>query len=441
MPSKELTDYISSQRAQGISDEAIREALIKAGWQQDQIAAGITSGVISESEFNGKLPGPIELLSRSFQIYRSLFWKFIGLMLFPVTVIVGLIIVGGVGLVIWSIAGKPENTVLSFVAFAAVIVVALAMYYLMFWQQAALFQLALLYPEKIGIRAVLARSRHKVNTFFWTGMFFGLMTFVGFILFIIPGIIFFIWYFFAHIIVIAEEKKIFASLQASREYVRGRWWGVFSRLLVAYLILFIAPSLVELVNDSEIVEFVIALVQIILLPIMIIYTVLLYKNARALTDPQKVEEAVIKIKGLKLFAILSIFLSIIGIVAVIFAVHEASKWYSPFSVLDQLRKTNSSELNGYDRIMRDHQMYIQGMLSSYYEDYGYYPGTLRELYPAYTIKKIPVDLTPDSNHQYSVNNDRSSYTLCTRMEYNSSPNTQLEVCVKPNQTFDDVYEQ
>lgn len=59
-----------------------------------------------------------------------------------------------------------------------------------------------------------------------------LIIFGGTILFIIPGIIFFVWYTFSFYTVIFEEKSALKALQASKSLVVGRWWAILLRWLV-----------------------------------------------------------------------------------------------------------------------------------------------------------------------------------------------------------------
>lgn len=60
----------------------------------------------------------------------------------------------------------------------------------------------------------------------------GLLTAAGFILFIIPGLIFTCWYAFTSCVAVLEGKGIFESLRASRTLSRGRFWPVFGRFIL-----------------------------------------------------------------------------------------------------------------------------------------------------------------------------------------------------------------
>ncbi len=73
-----------------------------------------------------------------------------------------------------------------------------------------------------------------------------LITLGGFLLLIIPGVIFTVWYAFSIYLAVLEKKKgVGALLHGSREMSRGRFWPIFGRLvlpaafwaIIAYLVL------------------------------------------------------------------------------------------------------------------------------------------------------------------------------------------------------------
>src|SRR3989344_5231066 len=58
----------------------------------------------------------------------------------------------------------------------------------------------------------------------------------GTLLFILPGIIFAVWYSFASYTVIFEGAKGLSAMRASKSLVVGRWWPIAWRLAIAALI-------------------------------------------------------------------------------------------------------------------------------------------------------------------------------------------------------------
>jgi len=69
-----------------------------------------------------------------------------------------------------------------------------------------------------------------VTTIFLTGLT---------ILFIIPGIIFGVFWCFASFILIKEGKGIMDSLRESHRLVKGRWWKTFGFLILIFLVMFL----------------------------------------------------------------------------------------------------------------------------------------------------------------------------------------------------------
>jgi len=55
---------------------------------------------------------------------------------------------------------------------------------------------------------------------------------IGSILFLIPGVLFFIWYVFTFHAVIFDNKHGVEALRASKELVVGRWWKIFWRIVI-----------------------------------------------------------------------------------------------------------------------------------------------------------------------------------------------------------------
>ncbi len=76
----------------------------------------------------------------------------------------------------------------------------------------------------------------------------------GFILLVVPGIIFLIRYGFAPYALIHQGLRGWSALRESRELVRGYWWPVFGRLILFYAItitaLFQAKILLPAVHPS-----------------------------------------------------------------------------------------------------------------------------------------------------------------------------------------------
>ncbi len=118
------------------------------------------------------------------------------------------------------------------------------------------------------------------------------ITIFGYILLIIPGIIFSIWFSFSGVVQAVEKPGVVASLKRSRALVRGRWWGVFGRGLlfglvtgIAYIAITFAVLLVtgglSSIGGSvigPIAELLIRLVDVLFIPFYAVFMTLFYRD-------------------------------------------------------------------------------------------------------------------------------------------------------------------
>lgn len=88
--------------------------------------------------------------------------------------------------------------------------------------------------------------------FAWASVLQGLVTLGGFLLFIIPGFVFMVWFAYAQQAVVADGKRGLEALAASRDLSRGRFFTV-----TWYL--FVGPFLVMLAYLAALALFVVAM--------------------------------------------------------------------------------------------------------------------------------------------------------------------------------------
>lgn len=86
--------------------------------------------------------------------------------------------------------------------------------------------------KKIDLKEVYKFAWEKLWVFFWTQLLAGLFVMLGFIFFIIPGIIIAIYLQFVIFAIVFENKKGMDAIRRSWEMVKGNWWMVFLVLLV-----------------------------------------------------------------------------------------------------------------------------------------------------------------------------------------------------------------
>jgi hypothetical protein len=220
------------------------------------------------------LPGIKDLLKRSWQIYKARLGTFLGIVILPL--VVGLLI-----LIPTAILGKiPALGIFLFIVFwLAAIVVS-------FWSQVSLLYAIKEREEKIGIKESLKCGWPKIVPFIWISILAGFITMGGFLLLVIPGILFAVWFSFATYILVSEDIKGMSALFRSKQLVAGNWWKVFWRLLtigiitiVAYFgLTFLFTSLFN-ENAGSIAG---SITSLFLTPFLITYNFLIYEDLKKL---------------------------------------------------------------------------------------------------------------------------------------------------------------
>lgn len=188
------------------------------------------------------------------------------------------VVLGGqLGLLVWRhLMGAPDlqsglgvaqllYSVASFIGFTAVYAVALA---------------ALEPPPREAVlRGLLSRlPRGLVCTFAYF-----LICYVGMLLLLIPGVLWMVRYVFCVSLVLEGRTDVGSSFRRSEALVRGRWWGVFGRMMVGILpsLLATVASLVLMRSTGELRSPLALQVLLTLLGVwQIAYFVALYRSAR-----------------------------------------------------------------------------------------------------------------------------------------------------------------
>jgi len=122
--------------------------------------------------------------------------------------------------------------------------------------------------EDLSFKDALAKGRSIALPLLWVGFLTGFVISGGFLLFIIPGIIFMVWFFFAQFILVAEDVRGMGALLKSREYLRGQWFNVALRLLLVWA----ASAIVGAIPLAG------PLLAIAFLPFVMIFHYLLYRD-------------------------------------------------------------------------------------------------------------------------------------------------------------------
>lgn len=226
-----------------------------------------------------KLTPAIELLGNTFKIYfekKNLTYvlKVVGLqiliticLLIPVFL---LSILGGL------MTGGSSNTDYSLGAVVLSLIVMVGFVVIMYWFGAAdVVMVNNIAEGKLAtVKETLKLGWARTSKYFVTSFFTGLVVIIGFVLFIIPGIIFSVWFSFAHLIAILENENGIESMKKSKALVKGNFWPILGRFILIGVIAVVISMVIQLIPvlGGILVAFI--------SPLFILYQVLLYRNLR-----------------------------------------------------------------------------------------------------------------------------------------------------------------
>jgi hypothetical protein len=212
------------------------------------------------------LPDIGTLFSRTWAIFQKRFATLIGLYLLamvafiipPALLVGGAILAGvtkgGATVMILGAAGALVGMYIGFCCFGAF--------------------LHAVTDEELTLGEGLAKGPGIAFPLLWVGLLTGFIVAGGFLLFIIPGIIFSVWFFFAQFILVREDVHGMGALLKSREYVRGEWFNVALRLLLVWA----ASLLLGMVPLAG------PILTIVFLPYAMIFHYLVYCDLRELKE-------------------------------------------------------------------------------------------------------------------------------------------------------------
>lgn len=189
-----------------------------------------------------------DIITASFSLYKNNWRKFFPylIMIFLPTLIISFLGAASLYLYVYL----PSSNFTSSLILLAVIIAGMIF---TIWVAAAFTKT--LYAcancqEPVAWKETMANSSHLIWPIIFTSALVALIVLGGTILFIIPGIIFTIWYIFISYVIILEGKTGLSALRASKELVVGRWWSIVWRLFVSGLIFGISAAIVISLLDK-----------------------------------------------------------------------------------------------------------------------------------------------------------------------------------------------
>lgn len=220
--------------------------------------------------------GPVTLLKDAWGIFVSNPKLFIGIYLLP-----------GIVMLIWSlfiyaqdvgsIAASPLSVLVAVVLFITLIVVNIMMGVAMIKAVAE--------PQTMTVGAAYGQAKQYFWPYVWLGLLVAVVTVLGFIALIIPGIIFMVWFAFSYFVLIFEDKHGTEAMKASKAYVKGKWWAVFGRyafLVLIGIFVSVVVGMLTAVVESGIENIggvlVSVIANVVIVPVAVAYSYLMYKD-------------------------------------------------------------------------------------------------------------------------------------------------------------------
>jgi len=161
--------------------------------------------------------------------------------------------------------------------------------------------------NNISAESLYDSSFRMIGSYLWVGIITALITIGGLILFIIPGIIFAIWYGFSGYINVLEKEnnKGYEALKSSKELVKGRWGKTFWRLLIPSLIIYVVVMLVVVglmyaitnghvdmmsLQQAALFNLLSSVIFLILAPLFVTFAIILYNSLKETKKSSEIPE-------------------------------------------------------------------------------------------------------------------------------------------------------
>lgn len=372
------------------------------------------------------LLSPIELAKSAYEIYRVRFWTMAGILLISTGIaIAGLIVFAIAGVAGFFLTGAKFTgpTIGTLGLLGILMIIAIVAFSTLV---SGAYLIALRDWKETGAKKALTEAKKYILPLFLTTFLQGFLIFGGYFLLLVPAIIFSVWFSFATYIVVVEGRSGLAALHTSREYVRGRFWGILGRTIAVYIpewILWIVLSSVLEKSGQGILSFV-QIARLLLVPFYMMYMFRLYENvketAHKVTLPvprgNKIVYFLYPLLGYLVLAGV-----VIGLISIAPKLMELGSAYAVQAGLLPQNKTGQ---------IKPSTTIMYGIVQ-YYAQKGSFPIELEDLVTAEILPSIPNDLVTGLPYQYTMLSEGKNFRLCT------PKSVMPEKCVTPeSESFD-----
>jgi hypothetical protein len=239
------------------------------------------------------LTAPAEMLQQAWQDYKSRVGGFMGIAALQLPLSLAIIVIA---LRAEQIAQKTQQINLeSLVPYLPALAIGIIAAILIGLVTQIAFYLQAGTDAEQSVVELVKRAFKLLPKYIGASLVLFLVVLGGFLLFIVPGIIWSVWYGFAPLIALFEDKQGWATMERSKQIVVGRSWPVVGRLLFLALMLGlieIGLSLPFSIIHESLGSLAGTLLRILVLtPLGAIYSYRLYKELSATAAPNEAEPA------------------------------------------------------------------------------------------------------------------------------------------------------
>jgi hypothetical protein len=244
----------------------------EVGNEKENIAAPDVAPVYPKTPIEGevcRLPGFRQFFTEAILTYKNNFWAFLVISALPFVtslLLSRLFLTGGL-------------------SFILIIPVYIAVIIISVWSSLSLLYTVKERESKIGIVKALAKGWACIGPGIWISFLSFIIIAAGFVLFIIPGVIFSIWYLLALYVLVNEDKKGMDALRRSKELISGyvaAYWG--RTLLLGLVLMGVLLPLYFFINIASRfmpgLSYIANIASMIVTPLSVIFSFLVYENIK-----------------------------------------------------------------------------------------------------------------------------------------------------------------
>ena len=195
-----------------------------------------------------KIIKSLELIKQSWQVYAKNLLKFLEVFVYGLVGLIPMVVlmILAYAYIGTGLAEKAPLALNIVLAIVGIILLFISFYYAIVYSlKAKVASILLLKNNFTSPRDNFKAAKPYIARFLGVSVLTIVLTIAWGILFIIPALIFGIYYGFATYILVVEDKRPFSSVESSYDLVKGYWWPVFGRLALVSFIGFLLYAIIS----------------------------------------------------------------------------------------------------------------------------------------------------------------------------------------------------